>query len=81
MSDWNKMVNLAMEEFRGISLCDNIGLITAYGSDLSYSDIFWTIHALMDEEDLLIAVSGSGNSINILKAIEAAKSKMVKYLV
>ena len=34
----------------------------------------------MDEEDLLIAVSGSGNSINILKAIEAAKSENGKVL-
>ena len=76
------MVNLAMgKKFRGISLCDNIGLITAYGNDLSYSDIFsGQIHALMDEEDLLIAVSGSGNSINILKAIEAAKSENGKVL-
>ena len=31
------------------------------------------VKALMDEGDLLIAVSGSGNSPNIIKAIEAAK--------
>ena len=75
ITDWNKMVNLATgKKFRGVSLCDNIGLITAYGNDLSYADVFsGQIDALMDEGDLLVAVSGSGNSPNVLKAIEAAR--------
>lgn len=75
ITDWNKMVNLATgKKFRGVSLCDNIGLITAYGNDLSYSDVFaGQIDALMDEGDLLVAVSGSGNSPNVIKAIEAAR--------
>jgi D-sedoheptulose 7-phosphate isomerase len=75
ITDWNKMVNLATgKKFRGVSLCDNVGLITAYGNDLSYADVFsGQIDALMDEGDLLVAVSGSGNSLNVLKAIEAAR--------
>lgn len=75
ITDWNKMVNLATgKKFRGVSLCDNIGLITAYGNDLSYADVFaGQIDALMDEGDLLVAISGSGNSPNVLKAIEAAR--------
>ena len=75
ITDWNKMVNIATgKKFRGVSLCDNIGLITAYGNDLSYADVFaGQIDALMDEGDLLVAVSGSGNSPNVLKAIEAAR--------
>jgi D-sedoheptulose 7-phosphate isomerase len=75
ITDWNKMVNLATgKKFRGISLCDNTGLITAYGNDLSYTDIFsGQIDALMDEGDLLVAISGSGNSPNVLRAVEAAK--------
>ena len=75
ITDWNKMVNLSTKKkFRGVSLCDNIGLITAYGNDLSYDDVFsGQLHAIMDEGDLLIAVSGSGNSPNVLKAIQAAK--------
>ncbi|MDE1892478.1 MAG: SIS domain-containing protein [Betaproteobacteria bacterium] len=76
ITDWNKMVSLATgKKLRGISLCDNVGLITAYGNDLSYEDVFaGQINALMDEGDLLVAISGSGNSPNILKAIEAARS-------
>ncbi len=75
ITDWNKMVNLATgKKFRGVSLCDNIGLITAYGNDLSYADVFaGQIDALMDEGDLLVAISGSGNSLNVIKAIEAAR--------
>jgi D-sedoheptulose 7-phosphate isomerase len=68
------MVNLATgKKFRGISLCDNVGLITAYGNDLSFADVFsGQVEALMDEGDLLVAVSGSGNSPNVLRAIESA---------
>jgi D-sedoheptulose 7-phosphate isomerase len=82
ITDWNKMVNLATgKKFRGVSLCDNVGLVTAYGNDLTYADVFaGQIDALMDEGDLLVAVSGSGNSQNILKAIEAARSADGKIL-
>ncbi|QEL57714.1 D-sedoheptulose-7-phosphate isomerase [Chromobacterium paludis] len=75
ITDWNKMVHLTTgKKFRGVSLCDNVGLITAYGNDLAYSDVFsGQVDALMDEGDLLVAVSGSGNSPNVIKAIEAAK--------
>lgn len=75
ITDWNKMINLATaKKFRGICLCDNVGLITAFGNDLAYRDIFsGQINALMDEGDLLVAVSGSGNSPNMLEAIQAAR--------
>jgi D-sedoheptulose 7-phosphate isomerase len=75
ITDWNKMVNLATgKKFRGVSLCDNVGLITAYGNDLSFADVFaGQLDALMDEGDLLVAISGSGNSANVLKAIEATR--------
>jgi D-sedoheptulose 7-phosphate isomerase len=82
ITDWNKMVNLATgKKFRGVCLCDNVGLITAYGNDLTYADVFaGQIDALMDEGDLLVAVSGSGNSPNVLKAIEAARRANGKVL-
>jgi D-sedoheptulose 7-phosphate isomerase len=82
ITDWNKMVNLATgQKFRGISLCDNIGLITAYGNDLSYEDVFsGQLAALADEGDLLIAISGSGNSPNVLRAVEFANKQGVNTL-
>jgi D-sedoheptulose 7-phosphate isomerase len=74
ITDWNKMINLATEKkFRGLSLCDNVGLITAYGNDISYDEVFrGQLSAIMDEGDLLVAVSGSGNSPNVLRAVEYA---------
>jgi D-sedoheptulose 7-phosphate isomerase len=74
ITDWNKMVNLATgKRFRGLSLADNVGLITAYGNDLSYDEVFaGQLRAILDEGDLLVAISGSGNSPNVLKAVEYA---------
>ncbi len=74
ITDWNKMVNLTNnKKFYGISLCDNIGLITAFGNDISYDDIFLgQLKPILDEGDLLVAISGSGNSANVIKAVEYA---------
>jgi D-sedoheptulose 7-phosphate isomerase len=59
--------------FKGISLCDNIGLITAYSNDVSYEQIFeGQLNSLFNKGDLVIGISVSGNSKNILNAIEAA---------
>lgn len=82
ITDWNKMVNLATgRKFRGISLCDNIGLITAYGNDIGCEDIFsGQLEAIGDEGDLLVAISGSGNSPNVLKAVEYANQNNIKTL-
>ena len=41
ITDWNKMVNLATgRKFRGISLCDNIGIVTAFANDIAFEEIF-----------------------------------------
>ncbi len=76
ITDWNKMINIATgNKFHGISLCDNIGLVTAFGNDLSYDDVFsGQLKSIMNPSDLLIAVSGSGNSPNVLNAIKYANS-------
>ena len=59
---------------RVISLTDNVALMTAFGNDLSFSDIFvQQLRNLVDTDDLVIALSGSGNSKNVVKAIEYAK--------
>ena len=65
------MLNLATgKKFRGVSLCDNAGGIIAYGNDLSYANVFaGQDDALMDEGDLLVAISCSCNLPNVLNAI------------
>lgn len=74
ITDWNKMVNIYTgKQFQGYSLCDNLGLITAFANDLSYDDIFaGQLKSILSEGDLLIAISGSGNSPNVIKAVEYA---------
>ena len=56
-----------------LSLTDNAGWIMAVGNDVSYDDIF--CQQLMNygrEGDLVVAISGSGNSPNVLKAVDWA---------
>jgi D-sedoheptulose 7-phosphate isomerase len=74
VTDWNKMVHMHTgKPFRGRSLVDNMGLLTAYGNDLSYADIFSEqVKNLAAPGDLVLAISGSGNSENVIRAVEAA---------
>lgn len=75
ITDWNKMYNLRHGRlFKGVSLCDNVGLITAFGNDTGYENIFsGQLRALGEKDDLLIVVSGSGNSPNVVSAINTAR--------
>jgi len=58
---------------RAIALTDNVPLMTAYGNDQSYDDVFVEpLRTLMRDGDTLIAISGSGNSPNVIKAVDYA---------
>jgi D-sedoheptulose 7-phosphate isomerase len=74
INDWNKTAYLSSgRPFRGVSLSDNMGLVTAYSNDISYDDVYSEqLKNLMDPGDLVIAVSGSGNSENVVRAVEYA---------
>lgn len=66
---------------RIISLCSNNPLITAISNDISYNEVFKKqLEYLADKHDMLITISSSGNSENIIKAIKYAKSKKIKTL-
>ncbi len=59
---------------RVIALSDNVPLLTAIGNDEGYDEIFsGQLLALGNEGDVLIVISGSGNSPNLLRAVEEAK--------
>lgn len=65
----------AERRFKVISLTDNTPLLTAYANDLGFDDIFvQQLRNLIETDDVVIALSGSGNSKNVVKAIEYAKS-------
>lgn len=58
---------------RSISLCDNTAAITAIANDMDYSSIFAQQLKLLGKlGDLLIVISASGNSDNLIKAVEVA---------
>jgi len=64
---------------RVISLATNIPLMTAISNDISYDDVYsFQLEALGQEGDVLVAISSSGNSPNVVKAIETAKSLKMK---
>ncbi len=61
--------------FRVISLTDNAGAITALGNDEGYENIFkGQLENLLQPEDVVVALSVSGNSENVLRAVRFAKS-------
>jgi D-sedoheptulose 7-phosphate isomerase len=65
--------------FRAISLTDNVPLITAIGNDFGYEEIFVRqLRILGKKGDLLIAISASGNSSNLLRAFEYARASGIK---
>jgi len=69
----------AKRRFRVIPLTDNIGFITALANDEGYEAIFeQQLRNLATPGDLLIAISGSGNSPNVLRAVEYARSIEMK---
>ena len=59
---------------RALSLTDNVAWITALANDLGYEHIFSEqLKNLVQEGDLVIAISGSGKSPNILEGMRAAR--------
>jgi D-sedoheptulose 7-phosphate isomerase len=60
--------------FRVLALTDNIPLMTAWANDACYEDIFAEqLLPLIDKSDIALAISGSGNSPNVLKALQVAR--------
>lgn len=63
------------KRLRVIGLGDNTSLLTAYANDCGYETVFVEpMKALWQKGDLLIAISASGNSPNVVKAAEYARA-------
>ncbi len=74
-------VKAPLRRFRMISVSDNVEKITALGNDISFEEIFrQQLINLMNEGDLLILISASGNSPNLVKACEYAREKHAKII-
>jgi D-sedoheptulose 7-phosphate isomerase len=60
---------------RSISLSDNQSAITAIANDRNYREVFSAqLKVLGDEGDVLLVISASGNSVNLIEAVLTAKS-------
>jgi len=67
------------KRFRAVCLNDNVPALMAIANDISYDDIFIEqLKNFIKPDDLVIGISGSGNSLNVVKALEYAKSKNIK---
>jgi D-sedoheptulose 7-phosphate isomerase len=74
INDWNKSIYLSSGiPFRGRTLVDNIGLVMSYANDLSFQDVFAEqLKNILMPGDLVLALSGSGNSENVIRAVKYA---------
>ena len=60
--------------FKALALTDNVALITAVANDVEYAEVFVEpLRAHLNPGDVVIAISGSGNSPNVLRAVSYAK--------
>ena len=61
---------------RSFALTESVPLMSAWANDMDYGSIFaQQLKNIVEEGDVVIGISGSGNSQNVVKAIETAKSK------
>jgi len=65
----------AQQRFRITGLTDNLATLTAYSNDVAYECVFAEqLKNLANPGDVLIGISGSGNSPNLLRAFEYANA-------
>ena len=65
-----------------IALTDNVALITAWANDKAYEEIFSEqLESLAEKGDIALAISGSGNSPNVIRGLQAGRRLGVQTLV
>lgn len=76
--DFNKGLSYQIDDkprYKFICLNDSLSTVNAYANDVSYDEVFVEqLKNYMGEGDIVIGISGSGNSKNVLKAIEYANA-------
>lgn len=76
-NDFNKGISEFTEKkFRFLCLNDNIATVMAIANDIGFEEVFrFQLKGRINPGDLVIAISGSGNSPNVINAVEYAKSQ------
>ena len=75
--DFNKGASetIGKDKFQLVCLSDNTAIMMAIANDISYDAVFsFQLKGILKPDDLIIAISGSGNSKNVIKAVEYAKT-------
>ncbi len=74
-NDFNKGVSEWIEpKFRFHCLNDNIATLMAVANDIGYDEVFrFQLEGQLEPGDVVVALSGSGNSKNVIRAVEYAK--------
>jgi D-sedoheptulose 7-phosphate isomerase len=75
VNDFQKCIYLAGNRtFRAMALTDSVPLITAWANDTAYEHVFAEqLRPWVQRDDLVLAISGSGNSPNVLRAVQVAR--------
>lgn len=80
----SELLNRFEQERQGlaaIALTTDSSTLTSIANDYAYEDIFSRqIHALGNENDVLVAITTSGNSANIVSAVQAAHEKSMSVI-
>jgi len=78
-NDFSIGTNSYEKPFRVISLTDNQAVISAIGNDFGFEEVFVRqLQVLGKKGDVVVAISASGNSPNLLKAFEYAKTAGIR---
>ena len=79
-NDFNKGVSEHIDKkFRFLCLNDNIATIMAVANDIGYEEVFrFQLQGKIKKGDILMAISGSGNSPNVINAVEYGKKQGCK---
>lgn len=75
-NDFNKGISEYMEKkFRFQCLNDNMATVMAIANDIGFEEVFrFQLRGKLEPGDIVIAISGSGNSPNVINAVEYARS-------
>lgn len=76
-NDFNKGISeYAAKKFHFNCLNDNIATVMAVANDIGFEEVFrFQLRGRLKEGDLVIAISGSGNSENVIRAVKYAKEQ------
>ena len=76
-NDFSKLtISPGKPRVKALALTDNVPLLTAWANDSSYRDVFAEQLAnLLEPGDVVVAISGSGASPNVLRAVEVARAR------